>query len=181
MHHFTLNLNARLQPFDRHDIEDVLIEAFEEQNLGSVNGGGTAQNPNGEIAYCDIELDLKDDSQESIDKAVAIIESLGIPKGSALYGESDFKRDVGTLEGLALYLNGMELPDEVYQTCDVNHVVEEIGKLLGESGKLYSHWQGPQDTALYFYGTSFDEMKAKMDSFLSEYPLCQKCRVEKIA
>jgi hypothetical protein len=181
MHHFTLNLNARLQPFDRHDIEDVLIEALEKQNLGTVSGGGTGQKPNGEIAYCDIELDLNDNSQETIDKIVEIAETIGLPKGSALHGESDFKREVGTLEGLALYLNGTELPDEVYAECDINHAVKEIEELLGESGELYSHWQGPQDTGLYFYGVSFDEMKAKMSGFLSEYPLCQKCRVEQIA
>ena len=80
-----------------------------------------------------------------------------------------------------MYLNGTELPAEVYQTSDINYVIEKLNELLALSGQLYSWWEGPQDTALYFYGVSFAEMKEKMADFLAEYPLCQKCRVEQIA
>ena len=32
--------------------------------------------------------------------------------------------EVGTLEGLAYYSNGVDLPAEVYQNCDINYVKE---------------------------------------------------------
>ena len=35
----------------------------------------------------------------------------------------EFKIEVGTLEGLAYYGNGTELLDEVYESCDINHVL----------------------------------------------------------
>ena len=51
----TLNLNSRLQPMHRHDLEDALQEILEKINLGEVMGGGTLQNPQtGEIESCDI-------------------------------------------------------------------------------------------------------------------------------
>ena len=53
----TLNLNSRLQPMHRHDLEDALQEILEKINLGEVMGGGTLQNPQtGEIESCDIEI-----------------------------------------------------------------------------------------------------------------------------
>ena len=55
----------------------------------------------------------------------------------------------GFLEGLAIYLNGTELPDEVYQKSDVrNELYEEINRLLGDRGDIQGHWQGPTETAV---------------------------------
>jgi len=177
----TLQLNARLQPFDRDDIyEAPLIDALERSGCGFVDGAGVELLESGEVECCDLHLCLNDDSKETIGTLLCIIEELGVPKGSFLKA-GDMNLPVGRLEGLALYLNGMELPSEVYETCDANYVVQAINELLGQSGKMYSHWQGPQDTALYFYGPSFAEMEEKMADFLAKYPLCQNCRAERIA
>ena len=35
--------------------------------------------------------------------------------------------------------------------------------------------------ALYFYGSSFAEMKQRIEPFIATYPLCQKSRIEQIA
>ena len=48
-------------------------------------------------------------------------------------------------------------------------------------GRMYSYWEGSTYTALYFYGTSFAEMKEKIEPFIASYPLCQKSRIEQIA
>jgi hypothetical protein len=105
---------------------------------------------------------------------------LGAPKGSKLILE---KREIpfGVNEGLAVFLNGMDLPDEVYRDCDINHVIDECERLMGDGGKMLSYWQGSRDTGLYFYGPSFAKMKAAVEPFLASYPLCQKCRTEQIA
>jgi len=87
----------------------------------------------------------------------------------------------GKHEGLAVYLNGTELPDRVYQECDSNHVYEEFKRLLGSMGKVHSTWEGPRETAFYLYGKSFQEMHSRIDRFLRSYPLCQKARVTQIA
>lgn len=96
----TLNLNSRLQPMHRHDLEDALQEILEKINLGEVMGGGTLQNPQtGEIESCDIEIHLNDDKQDSINRLVELVNKIGIPKGSALLCMvPEFKIEVGTLE-----------------------------------------------------------------------------------
>jgi hypothetical protein len=178
----TLQINARLMPLDRGDIyEDPILDALEASGCGTVDGGGTLlQKAGGEIEYCDVGIVLNGNTKENMDELLRIIDSIEFPKGSFLIGE-DLKLPLGVLEGLALYMNGTELPDEVYRSHDINYVIERIKELLGESGSLYSYWEGPKDTALYFYGPSFEEMKKKMDAFISVCPLCQKSRVEKIA
>lgn len=179
----TLNLNSRLQPMHRHDLEDALQGIFEKEKLGEVTGGGTLQNPkDGEIVSCDIEIHLNDDNQNSINRLVELVNRIGIPKGSALLCmEPEIKTEVGTLEGLAYYSNGTELPNEVYENCNINYVIEQMEAAMEDIGCLYSYWKSNEWTALYFYGTSFVEMKQKIEPFITSYPLCQKSRIEQIA
>ena len=148
--------------------------------MGDVTGGGTAQNSEKEIIYCDIELKLVNDEPDSIKWVVDLLNAIGIPKGSVLQGlEPEIQ--VGTLEGLAYYSNGIDLPEEVYQTCDINYVIEQMELAMEGIGRMYSYWEGAKYTALYFYGSSFSEMKQKIEPFIATYPLCQKSRIEQIA
>ena len=106
---------------------------------------------------------------------------LPAPVGSRLtFDDSDEKYEFGTLEGMAVYLNGVDLDPEVYASCDVNEVAETLANSI-DGLALFSHWHGNKETALYFYAPSFEAMKAATADFISTYPLCQKCRVEKIA
>ncbi len=189
MTNLTINLNAKLQPMHRHELEDVLQETLEKQEIkGETTGGGTAQESTGEIASCDIELSLNDASDSNIQKIIEIMESMLAPVGSKIIiYPKDQNADVqyipfGVHQGLGLYLNGKDLADKVYEECDVNFVYEEIERLLGDfkTGHIASHWEG-EETALYLYGASFDEMHNRIKPLLDEYPLCQKCRVVKIA
>jgi hypothetical protein len=177
-------LNARILPLDRGErYEDPLIEALAENGFGEVTGGGTGQSENGEIAYCGIDLNLFD-VEKGVPFICEFLAERGAPRGSAREFEHNGEKveaPFGFLEGLAIYLNGTDLQDEVYEKCDVNELFEEINRLLGDRGDIQGHWQGPTETALYLYGYSADEMKSLIASHLASYPLCQKARVEQIA
>jgi hypothetical protein len=68
MIHVLVHLNARLQPLDRGEwFEEPLAAALREQNAGEVTGGGTLQDESGEIQSCDIEVELRDSSNDLID------------------------------------------------------------------------------------------------------------------
>ncbi len=175
-----LELNARLQPIHRFELEDALQEILEKNQLGEITGGGTAQNPDGEIKYCDIEIQLATDKSDNVKWLIDLLNGMGIPKGSVLQGIEP-PIEVGTLEGLAYYSNGVDLPAEVYQNCDINYVIEQMEQAVEGIGRMYSYWEGNSYTALYFYGSSFAEMKKRIEPFIAEYPLCQKCRIEQIA
>lgn len=175
-----LELNARFQPIHRFELEDALQEILEKKQLGEITGGGTAQNPDGEIEYCDIEIQLATEKSDDVKWLADLLNSMGIPKGSILQGIEP-PIEVGTLEGLAFYSNGVDLPAEVYQSCDINYVIEQMEQAMEGIGRMYSYWEGNSYTALYFYGSSFVEMKKRIEPFIAEYPLCQKCRIEQIA
>ena len=175
-----LKLNAKLQPTHRFDLEDTLQEILENNKLGEVTGGGTALTPEHEVDFCDINIELNNDDADVISWLAQVLNEIGIAKGSLLQFDGK-ELPVGTLEGLAIYLNGTDLPDEVYQNSDINYVVDEMEKAMEGTGRLYSYWEGPSNTALYFYGTSFAEMKEKTAKFVAAYPLCEKCIIKQIA
>lgn len=178
-----VRLNERAQPLDRGArYEDPLDEFLKERGLGEVVGGGSQLAASGEIEYCEIEIDLPSDSEDSLSFIGGALEALGAPKGSKLIIEPGVKeRAFGRNEGLAIYLNGTDLPNHVYSDCDSNFVFSEFNRLLDSIGSVHSHWQGPRETALYLYGESAASMKAALEPFLATYPLCQRARVVQIA
>lgn len=179
---YVLNINARLQPIHRGDLfEDLLDERLNALQIGYVTGGGTMTQEDGEIVGCDIEITMVNNSQSVMKKLRALLEALPLPKGSSLRAEDEELYELGMLEGLALYLNGTELADEVYEMYKINFVISELEDMLGSMGGMYSYWEGQEDTALYFYGDSFQQMRERMSYFLEEYPLCEKCKVVRIA
>jgi len=176
-------LNDRAQPMDRGELyEDPLHALLQNKNWGEVSGGGSQLASSGEIAYCEVEIALTAVSPTVLDEITAELERCGAPKGSSLRGEGiGADRLFGTTEGLAVYLNGTDLPDETYRDSDVNFVFDEFNRLLQGQGKIHSYWQGPTETALYMYGTSFEAMRSALTPFLGSYPLCERARVVQVA
>jgi hypothetical protein len=177
-------INARIMPLVRGELyEDPLGDSLAGNGYGEVTGAGTLQTKEGEIEYCGIDIDIFD-----VEKGVPFIcdclTRQGAPRGSKLLYESDGKKieiPFGVAEGVAVYLNGTDLPDEVYKNCDINQVYDRINQLLGARGAIRGHWQGPRETALYLYGSSAVEMRGLIAGLLAEHPLCQKSRVVTIA
>ncbi len=79
--------------------------------------------------------------------------------------------------GLAVYLNGTDLPAKVYKECDVNWLITTINELLEGFGSYQSYWTGPTETALYLYGSSQARMRKVLRGLLDDYPLCSKARL----
>lgn len=176
----TLQLNARLRPIDRGDLyEDKLDQQLKKEGIGECMGGGTMQLATGEIKYCDVNVSI-DDTCTALDTILKILKEIGVPKGSLLYNDEVYL-PVGELEGMAIYINGYDLPDAIYEECDINQVIKDINIRIENVGSFYSYWEGPMETALYFYGSSFYNMKKQIQVFVKHHPLCQKCRIEQIA
>lgn len=179
----TVQLNARLQPLDRGDMfEDELHDFLSSKTLGEVTGGGSLQSDEGWIIQSDIEIDAASADPETLKAITTRLEELGAPRGSKLVVEqSGDEFEFGTQEGLAIYLNGTDLPDEVDENCDVGHIIDELNRLLKGTGKYFSYWDGPTETALYLYGSSAALMRERIEPLLDSYPLCQGARTEQIA
>ncbi|RED13205.1 hypothetical protein [Pontivivens insulae] len=177
-------LNSKTQPIDRGDFyEDPLHNRLEARGLGAVSGGGTQlmDEPHG-IAFVDVEIFARDASEETLTAIIEELEAIGVPKGSKLFVEkSEDGKQFGTLEGLGLFLNGVDLPTEVYETSDVNELIRRCGALMGDDYAMMGYWQGARETGLYFYGPSFEHMKIAIENFVANSPLCQMSRIEQIA
>lgn len=177
----TACLNVRLMPIDRGDVfEDPLDEWLQEQGLGDVDGGGCGLCETREIAFCDVEMNLKDASDEVLNQVIQKLEEMSAPKGSSLKWEGS-SREFGTLEGMGIYLNGTDLPDEVYASNDVNQLIGELAKALEGKGEYFGGWDGPTETGLYCYGPSFQDMRNAVSAVLESEPLAQASRIEQIA
>lgn len=182
--HFVIaQLNIKVLPIQRGELfEDPLDAVLKKAGLGEVSGGGTLQLKSGEIVYCDIEMHTAGESQHIIRTVIETLNRLGAPKGSELRLDTvEEPIPFGDSEGLAVYLNGTELPAHVYQECDANVVRSEMHRLLEGIGSVVSCWDRPTETALYAYGGSFQEMSERLAGFLATYPLCERCRVVQIA
>jgi hypothetical protein len=172
-------LNAPLQPLDRAVFEEPLAAFLSETGLGAIVGGGT-QLGDDCIAFCEIEVALR--SREDSPALIAQLEAMGAPKGSLLMlADGSGQTPFGTREGLVVRLNGADLPDEVYETSDLDHVIDELGRAVAPDGLYMTYWEGASHTSLFFFGPSFAAMKAVMTPFLETYPLCQQCLVEQVA
>ncbi|AIN74095.1 hypothetical protein O8E88_002243 [Flavobacterium psychrophilum] len=178
-------LNDKIMPIDRGEIyEDPLDELLVAENIGEVSGGGTMQEKSGEIDYCDVEIKLNgtEIDRTVINKIIEKLENLGAPKGSVMNVEkTQEKINFGKLEGIGIYLDGTNLPKNVYEECDINFVITEIHRLTETEYIVNRNWENENGIALYFYGQSFDKMKTQIKEFVESYPLCENCRIEKIA
>lgn len=181
--YITVTLNAKLQPLDRGELEDAFTDFCQNKGIkADVVGGGTLTEKNGEVTACDIEIQLDKLTEERISEIKGIFEAMLAPKGSYItVSETGEKINFGHHEGLGLYLNGTDLSDEIYATCDSNYVYEECERLIKGIGMINSHWQGQTETALYIYGKNFIEIYNAISPLIDSYPLCQKARVEQLA
>ncbi len=125
----------------------------------------------------DFDLEVEGDGRAVLALAVATLEAAGIPKGSRIGLDDGEPVTFGVTEGLAVYLNGTDLPGEVYEHNDINDLIGALLECLGEEGEMQSYWEGPQETALYLYGPSAARMSELIAEVLAAAPLAQRCRV----
>lgn len=175
----SIHLRARLQPVDRGDLYvDPLQEILDAHAPGcAVTGGGTLLDAGGEPQSCDIELDLEGDASAVLRLVIRTLESCGAPRGSKAFLDDAEPVPFGVTEGLGVYLNGTELPEAVYADGDINELAERLIEQVGDAGRLQSYWEGPTETALYFYGPSASRMYELMSGVLATHPLAERSRV----
>jgi hypothetical protein len=174
-----INLNARLRPLDRSGrYENPLEEVLAVQAPGChVTGGGTQLSADWEPLYSDFDLDVEGDPETVLELAIATLEAAGAPKGSKALLDGGEPILFGVTEGLAIYLNGTDLPDEVYANSDGHAVVGALNESLGGEGQVQSFWDGPRETALYLYGPSAARIGELIADVLARFPEAERCRI----
>lgn len=160
--------------------EFPLVSALRAQHLGEVTGTSTCMSRELEVEYVELDLDLYQ-LDAGIETARLVLESAGAPAGSEFRVKRDSGEQVirfGRQEGLAVYLDGINLPDEVYDTCTCDGLAVLIsGELASVGGEIRGSWVGRSETSIYLYGPDAEQMFAAIEPILTVYPLCRNARV----
>ena len=165
--------------------EDPLILKLEELELGTVTGGGTQMGDNGKIEFVDVELVLAN-TDKALDTALSVLEALGAPVGSHCFWTDadgiEQQRPFGRAQGLALFLDGVNLEPSVYKTCSLDELNDRIDAALSKDtlGRSHDCWTGDTETALFIYGQDRHKMREALAAVRSAYPLCMNSRLEDI-
>ena len=132
--------------------------------------------------HVEIKLISKEIDRQIIVDIIEKLEALGVPKGSKMKIENTGEEiQFGSLEGLALYLDGVNLSKEVYENSDPEAIINEVNRLAKIESNLIRYWHGNRESGMYFYGQSFSEMKDSIMDYISNNPECENCRVVQIA
>lgn len=179
-----IHLNARMNQMYREGcFEEPLDEVLQSSNAGMVVDGDTQfRDGSDEIASCNVDVILKGLSDEALRMIIDTLEDAGAPKGSKLVlpnGHEDIA--FGTLEGMAIIINGSSLSAEVRDAADIDQIVDRLSDVIVGTGELRGHWETPEELALYFYGADFVAMKSATADILTSEPLCANSLVVQIA
>lgn len=160
--------------------EVPLAVVLHSQHLGEITGVDTIMSRELEVEHVEYQVVLAD-----LDKAVEtvkiVLEEAGAPSGSEIIfkREEAFERvSFGRKECLAIYLDGINLPDKVYETCtcqDLANLIIEPLKSLG--GEIRGSWVGRNETSIYFFGPDAEAMFELLQPIFMTYPLCQNARI----
>src|ERR1019366_8356086 len=147
----SITLNARLRPLDRGARYEIPLQEILGVSMpGSrVTGAGTLLSAEREAA--------------------------GAPKGSRVrLGESG-PVPFGVTEGLAVYLNGTDLPGEVYASSDIDELIAALSGRPRQRGRHAVLEEGPaRNGAVPVRPVRMAELIADV---LARFPLAQRCRV----
>ena len=169
-------------PIDRGNrYEDPLDDALAAAKLGGICGGGSQLSDDCGIEFVDIEMELQD-LKRGLAIAKATLEANGAPKGSVFRfteNGSDRTMEFGVSEYLAIFLDGVGLPQDVYENTDINTLADQINEIItpDQLGEIRSSWCGPTETALFLFGGNAEQLYAKLKPVLATYPLCQNARI----
>ena len=180
-HTVIARLPEHIEPLDRGQrYEDPLNEALAARELGMLTGGGTHLTPESEIGYVDLEIALAN-LNGALDVVKQILEAQGAPVGSQLLFRRkgiDEEIPFGVQEGIAIYLDGVSLPTEVYERTNIQEVVQRVAEAVQSvGGEWRGSWSGPSETALYQFGPSADAMLDALLPVFDGFAICQNARV----
>jgi hypothetical protein len=180
-HVITARLKAHIEPMDRGEwYEDPLSEILEKNQMGKVTGGGSALGDDFKIVHADLEIALVN-LGTALQFTRDCLEKIGVPVGSELIYEVDGEVKsipFGNRETISIYLDGVGLPDEVYENADFDQIVSEISesvKPMG-AGEYRGFSQGETETALYIFAPSADSTYATLQSVIAKHLLFQNAR-----
>jgi hypothetical protein len=84
-----------------------------------------------------------------------------------------------TEQAVLVYLNGTDLPDNVYAECDTATLEDRLIEVIERDslGEFDGNEVGPTETKIFMYGPDAERLFGGIESTLRGYALCQRARV----
>ena len=97
-----------------------------------------------------------------------------------IFGNETTSDGESSQQAVLVYLNGTDLPDEVYDEYDLETLESKLIEILERDklGEYDGNEFGPTETILFMYGPDAERLFAGIEGTLRAYPLCQRARVE---
>lgn len=177
----TARMWEHIEPVARGDRYEDPLEAFLERNgLGEIDGGGTQMGgETAKIEFVDVTFWLRD-SQDAIAAVVAELTRLGAPAGSELRVHDRGQAvtiPFGSTECVALFLDGVSLPSEVYKQMGADDLRQKLEIALKGAGEFRAYSHGNRESGLFFNGDNAQQMADAMMPVLMREPLCKNARL----
>ena len=82
-------------------------------------------------------------------------------------------------QAVLVYLDGKNLPVEVYRDCDLATIEDRLREAIEKDGlgEFDGNEIGETETTLYMYGPDAERLFAGIELTLRAYPLCKNARV----
>lgn len=171
-----------IEPIDRGErYEDPLTKVLEARGLGEVTGGGSQLDQNFRIAFVDLEIQLAN-LEQGLPLVTSSLTEFGAPKGSKLIFERDgtsHEMMFGTLELAELYLDGVNLPPEVYEALDFEafHHALRTSLASGGIGEPRGVWTGDTETAVFIFAPLAKNVPPILAGLVQAHPILSNARV----
>ncbi|MDH6180026.1 hypothetical protein M2152_000208 [Microbacteriaceae bacterium SG_E_30_P1] len=183
-----IQLNARLQPIHRGDLEDALIErVLPTIPKFRVAGGGTGVDKEGRVTGCGIEVVVpKPELEASLVELASALNTLGVPRGSKLITPPKRSIPVGMAEGISVSLPRIVTPErtdarQLHHSEPLDHALDLLGAGLGAEGRVWS-WQFlPTGAELAIYGADSERLRELVTSHLPREGDFARYRISEIA
>ena len=89
------------------------------------------------------------------------------------------KGEVPEQHAVLVYLDGIGLPDNVYEKYDTSTLEDMLTPILEAEGlgECDGTETGPEETVIFLYGADADRLFSAVEATLRSYPLCKGARV----
>jgi hypothetical protein len=96
-----------------------------------------------------------------------------------LFGNEQSQDCQAPPQAVLVHLDGVGLPDHIYQVCDLATIDEMLTEVLERDGlgEFDGNETGPTETTLFMYGPDAEKLFAGIEGTLRAYPLCGGARV----
>ncbi|MBT8475707.1 MAG: hypothetical protein KJO78_09575 [Alphaproteobacteria bacterium] len=176
-------LPARVGPLIRGELyEDPLADLLDPTGIAEVTGGGTMMAEGGDIKFVDLEICVQGDLAPVLDDIAAALEKINVPRGTELIDDNGTTlRTCGTRAIAGLALDGVSLPQEVYDSCSADDVLDAMLDAMGPGHGYAGFHAMAETTVLYFFGDDYATMEKAMKKRMPKVPLCQNAELRQIA